>query len=102
MPGDGDGHGDGGGVEVGGDGPKAGHVSFVPPRGAPVSARPAGLDNKWPTKSLRQPLGPEPCDDLLPDEDGLGDHAVDALGAVHYLRHVVVNRDARDHIGLLA
>jgi ppGpp synthetase/RelA/SpoT-type nucleotidyltranferase len=24
---------------------------------------------------------------------------VDALGAVHYLRHVVVNRDARDHIG---
>src|SRR5262252_151839 len=55
----------------------------------------------WPWPKRRQFRGvPITC--LLPDEDRLRDHAVDALGAVDDLRHVVINRDARDHIGLLA
>jgi hypothetical protein len=35
-------------------------------------------------------------------EDCLGDHAVDALGAIHDLSDVIIHRDARDYVGFLA
>jgi hypothetical protein len=35
-------------------------------------------------------------------EDRLRDHAVNALGAVDHLGDVIVDRDARNHVGLLA
>src|SRR5437763_16704412 len=38
----------------------------------------------------------------LRDEDRLRNHPMDALGAVHHLGHVIIDRDARDHVGLLA
>src|SRR5215471_12825846 len=38
----------------------------------------------------------------LSGENRLRDHAVDALGAVDHLGDVIVHRDARDHVGLLA
>src|SRR6516162_1707759 len=38
----------------------------------------------------------------LRSENRLRDHAVDALGAVDHLGDMIIDRDARNHVGLLA
>src|SRR5260370_28961184 len=52
---------------------------------------------RWVSLSLNPILQPS-----LSDENRLRDHAVDALGAVDHLGDVIVHRNARDHVGLLA
>jgi hypothetical protein len=50
---------------------------------------------------LRTSIDMQPSSRLLRSENGLRDHPVDALGAVDHLGDMIIDRDARDHVGLL-
>src|SRR5262249_37349237 len=62
-----------------------------------LSCVPVGM--VLPSRREVQRAGPEALPFL---EDCLGNHPMDALGAVDHLRHVIVHRDAGDHVRLLA
>src|SRR5579864_7349943 len=93
-----------------GQGYRKGPKRLLPPHlwgrvgvGGALRSRACFVSVARPLTPTLSPLGGEGEEnDSLPGEDRLRDHAVDALGAVHYLGNVIIDRDARDHVGLLA
>src|SRR5262249_9122442 len=92
--------------------PHNGHTAAEAPRRAVNSRRLIRSIDSSPLFSVSQSgprfavnrgrPSPNSLEKLLHHKDCLRDHAVDALGAVHDLSDMVVDSDARDHVGLLA
>src|SRR5215813_7365927 len=74
------------------------HCSAVRAGAISVAGRTAGVP---PAPKMKKSAGGGP-QGSLPHKDGFRDHAMDALGAVDHLGDMIVDRDTRDHVSLLA